>query len=224
MKYPVNEIIYTWQGEGCNHGRPATFIRLHGCPVHCTFCDSAGTWHPDYVPKKIPRLDAGEILQQVGRAPLVVITGGEPAIHDLRPLTMTLIAAGKTVAIETCGAFPLQGDFHWVTVSPKRAAPPIASVLQRATEFKFVIEARNDIWVFLDMVETGMGLRTTRTIWLHPEWSVRESALVLTGISDAVKQMGRDFRAGYQLHKLYGVDQQDARCMPTAPLGGVARQ
>lgn len=223
MKYPINEIVYTWQGEGMHHGRPATFIRLHGCPVHCHFCDSAGTWHPDHVPANVPRMDPGEILRECGPAPLVVLTGGEPAIHNLAPLTNSLCAGGKTVAIETCGAFPLQGLLHWVTVSPKWAKPPILAACQQTSEFKFIIEKPGDIEDFTYMVERTAGVvRNSVPIWLHPEWSKREDPEVLNAITEAVKGHARDYRAGYQLHKLYKADRLDGRCRPDVPLGGVA--
>ncbi|NER01051.1 MAG: radical SAM protein, partial [Cyanothece sp. SIO2G6] len=70
-------------------GRSAYFIRLFGCPVHCPWCDSAGTWHPDYVPKDIDRISPKALAEQAAAsgAEFVVVTGGEPAIHDLGALT-----------------------------------------------------------------------------------------------------------------------------------------
>ena len=51
--YPVNETFLSWQGEGVHLGRKAFFIRLQGCPVKCAWCDSASTWHPQFVPKQV---------------------------------------------------------------------------------------------------------------------------------------------------------------------------
>jgi organic radical activating enzyme len=61
QRLPVHEQFYSFQGEGCHAGRAAYFIRLFGCPVHCPWCDSAGTWHPDFTPKHIERLEVATL-------------------------------------------------------------------------------------------------------------------------------------------------------------------
>ena len=57
--YPVNETFLSWQGEGVHLGRKAFFIRLQGCPVKCAWCDSASTWHPQFVPKQVRKETGG---------------------------------------------------------------------------------------------------------------------------------------------------------------------
>ena len=59
--YPVNETFLSWQGEGVHLGRKAFFIRLQGCPVKCAWCDSASTWHPQFVPKQVRKASAVEL-------------------------------------------------------------------------------------------------------------------------------------------------------------------
>src|ERR1700743_3054774 len=110
-RYPVQERFFTFQGEGVHMGLPAFFIRLYGCPVHCPWCDSAGTWHPNYKPDHIDRFSSSELTREAtaAGANMVVITGGEPAIHDLKDLTTSLQEAGMRVHLETSGAFPLRG-------------------------------------------------------------------------------------------------------------------
>ncbi|MGE9296349.1 MAG: 7-carboxy-7-deazaguanine synthase QueE, partial [Puniceicoccales bacterium] len=119
--YPIVEYFASFQGEGLHGGRSAFFIRTYGCPVKCPWCDSANTWHPDHRPEHIERFTVAQLteLAATARPDFVVITGGEPTVHDLRPLTDSLHAAGLRVHLETSGAFPLKGDFDWVTVSPK---------------------------------------------------------------------------------------------------------
>ena len=70
----------------------AFFIRLHGCPVHCPWCDSAGTWHPEHVPDSIDRIEPEDLAEEAiqSGAEIVVITGGEPAIHPLFELVHEL--------------------------------------------------------------------------------------------------------------------------------------
>ena len=119
---PIHERFHSFQGEGCHAGRAAFFIRTYGCPVHCPWCDSAGTWHPDLKPDALNRMDVAALAEEAAaaRPAFVVVTGGEPAIHDLAPLTDALRAAGLPVHLETSGAFPVRGHFDWITLSPKR--------------------------------------------------------------------------------------------------------
>lgn len=226
--YPVHERFHTWQGEGCHMGRMAFFIRLFGCPVKCPWCDSAGTWHPKYVPEHIQKMTVAAIVNEVliSQAPITVITGGEPAIHDLTELTITIRdATASHVNIETSGAFPLKGHFDWITVSPKKWKLPLKENVRRANEFKFIIEHPDDILFYFELIkEMGYDLSNGEEgipIWLHPEWSQRNNENVLNAISQAVK-MNRHvpFRAGWQLHKLYNVDSRDVRSRPLVPLGG----
>lgn len=244
--YPVNEMFSTFQGEGDHMGRAAFFIRLHGCPVKCGFCDSAGTWHPDFMPTSVERFTADELARTAMReeAHWVVITGGEPTIHDLNPLVAALHAVGKRVALETCGAFPLPNAVDHITVSPKWAKLPTADALNRAHELKLIIEDADSLrrWEAALLQITGKGLDqwprwehapglrgVPRSIWLHPEWSTVSGASqgrwaelgpsVLQTISTAVKQKPW-LRAGWQLHKNYRVDALDTRSRPTVPLGG----
>lgn len=222
--YPVHETFYSWQGEGCHQGRAAFFIRLFGCPVQCPWCDSAGTWHPDFVPKKVPRRTAVELADEaaVERPEFVVITGGEPCIHDLAPLVRELAARGIPAHLETSGAYPITGDFDWVTVSPKRAAPPLRECVARASEFKIIVDSPEavDDWI-IELSRLGWEIGdTARPVWLHPEWSKRNDPVILKTITEAVKGRRAPFRAGWQLHKNYRADALDSRAAPPAPLGG----
>ena len=118
--YPVNETFLSWQGEGVHLGRKAFFIRLQGCPVKCAWCDSASTWHPQHVPKDLRRASAAELAAEaaVARPEFVVLTGGEPCIHDLSPLVAALRDVGLASHLETCGAYPIAEGLAWVTLSP----------------------------------------------------------------------------------------------------------
>ena len=206
---PVYETFYTWQGEGCHMGKPAFFIRLFGCPVHCPWCDSAGTWHPDHIPDKIDKYAVDALLDQALSHPTrrVVITGGEPCIHDLSDLTNALRAAGCKIHLETSGAFPIRGSFDWITVSPKIWKEPLLGCLEQADEFKLIVDSLSSI----DRWEAKLGhLFEKRSVWLHPEWSKREDEDILKLINRKVMENKFDYRAGYQLHKLYGVDEEAA--------------
>ncbi len=218
MRYPLYERFRTWQGEGVHMGRRASFIRLFGCPVQCPWCDSAGTWHRDYIPERIERVEAEVLAEWAAAVPgeMVVITGGEPAIHDLGPLCDALHGRGLRVHLETSGAFGLRGDLDWVTVSPKEWKEPLPELVERADELKIIVDRPEVIEMWMERL--GESLRTD-SIWLHPEWSRRSDREVLEAINAAVLRDGR-LRAGYQLHKLFRVDEADPGSRRAVPLGG----
>ena len=216
-RLPVHEQFYSFQGEGFYAGRAAYFIRLFGCPVHCPWCDSAGTWHPEHIPKKIQRLDVDKLAEAAAStlAEFTVITGGEPAIHDLSELCEALKKAGQAVHLETSGAFPLKGNFDWITLSPKRWKLPLEENIHIADEFKLIIDAPSSIEEYISII----GHKNV-PIWLHPEWSLHEDATILNTITEWIKQHGAPYRGGWQLHKNYGADLLDSGSAPVAPLGG----
>lgn len=216
---PIYETFYSWQGEGAHAGRSAFFIRTFGCPVQCPWCDSAGTWHPDWVPDRIERRSVDRLVDAVveSKASFVVVTGGEPTIHDLTSLTFALRSLQIPVHLETSGAFPIQGDFDWITLSPKWAKLPLIENLAKADELKLIVENGTSIadW----WAKIGDSVQS-RHVWLHPEWTQRENPVVLSSISSWVKSYGDPFRAGFQTHRLYNVDALDSRSRPPIPLGG----
>lgn len=146
----VQEIFYTLQGEGPQAGRPAVFIRLAGCNLACSFCDT------DFESKIENRLSVEQIIAQVEAFPhhgLVVLTGGEPLRQNISVLVDLLIHRGVVdlVQIETAGTlwddrldqlalYPAAGPFLQIVCSPK--TPRLASfVAANCRHFKYVIEA-----------------------------------------------------------------------------------
>jgi len=212
----------TFQGEGVYMGRPAFFVRTFGCPVHCPWCDSAGTWHPDWLPEDVGRMTPEEIVRQLPpRCQIVVITGGEPAIHNLGPLVNALHEREVRVHLETSGGFAIDGELDWITLSPKKWKPPLPSSVARADEFKVIVEEPEDIGFYNAMLtRNGVNEHSLKPIWLHPEWSRCRNPDVLEAICEAVKDGEGRFRAGWQLHKCYSVDILDSRTRPLVPLGG----
>ena len=224
MKLPVHEQFYSFQGEGVYTGRAAYFIRTFGCPVHCPWCDSAGTWHPDYIPKKVDRFTPEELAVEAAKtnAEFTVITGGEPAIHDLTELTDALHAVGQKVHLETSGAFPVKGDIDWITLSPKRWKLPLADNIGRANEFKLIIDQPGAIEEYVAVLtESSAKIKADSVTWLHPEWSQQNNSEILNCITEWIKTHGAPYRAGWQLHKNYAADLIDQRSAPAAPLGGI---
>ena len=135
--YKVNEIFHSLQGEGYNTGTASVFIRLSGCNLRCGFCD---TRHEEGTMMSLP-----EIVEQVMRypkAPLIVLTGGEPSLWIDEDFVAGLKAmTGKTIAIETNGTRPLPHGIDWVTLSPKAGlgnSGDAPVVLTRCDELKVV--------------------------------------------------------------------------------------
>lgn len=168
MLYPINEMFQTLQGEGYFTGVPAIFVRLQGCPVGCSWCDTKHTWEKEAgrevdiqrIMVKTEESDAWgsvseqqllDIFSQQGyTARHVVITGGEPSIYDLLPLTSRLEQAGYCCQIETSGTHEVRcSDHTWVTVSPKvnmrGGLKILPQALQRADEIKHPVARMRDI-------------------------------------------------------------------------------
>jgi organic radical activating enzyme len=146
---------------------------------------------------------------------IVVITGGEPAIHNLQDLAYQLRSRNLPVHLETCGAYPINGEIDWITISPKWAAPPIEESLERVDEYKIIVEDEESISKWND----ALSLKDeTIPVWLHPEWSKSKDPNVLNSITEWIKENGFPFRAGFQAHKLYTADQSDERSLPEASL------
>mgnify|MGYP002624515790 CR=1 FL=1 len=134
--YKINEIFYSLQGEGANTGTAAVFVRFSGCNLQCEFCD---TDHAEG--KLMTALDIVDAVARYTAAPLVVLTGGEPALFIDNDLVSLLHGTGKTVAIETNGTSFLPVGIDWVTLSPKTGVEggelkPL--ILSRCNELKVV--------------------------------------------------------------------------------------
>lgn len=176
---PVMEAFYTLQGEGNFQGRAAYFIRLGGCDVGCVWCDVKESWDAEAHPLKTIAEIVGEALSEIGGEPnnvIAVITGGEPLMYELGPLSGALHEAGFRVHIETSGAYPLSGDIDWVCVSPKKFKAPLPEVLTKAHELKVVVYNKSDFkWG-----EAHAALvRKDCRLYLQPEWSKEKQMLPL---------------------------------------------
>lgn len=132
----VNEIFYSIQGEGAHSGEAAIFVRLSGCNLKCSFCD---TEHQPY-----QDLTEDEICAEIAKYPasLVVITGGEPTLQLTETLIGKIHELSKTVAIETNGTRPVPRGVDWVTVSPKSlfVGEIGKPVIKTAQEVKIVLD------------------------------------------------------------------------------------
>jgi organic radical activating enzyme len=173
-KYPIMEHFFTIQGEGTYSGRAAYFIRIAGCDVGCVWCDVKESWDKD----QHTTMTIKEIIEKVAesKTDFVVITGGEPAMYDLRPLVDQLKSLGITIAIETSGCYPLQGDVDWYCFSPKKFKAPCDEAYLRANELKVIINHPSDLdWAN----KHAEKVLDSCQLFLQPEWSNTEKLLPL---------------------------------------------
>ena len=220
--YKVNEIFETIQGEGSYTGCPAIFLRLQGCPVGCSWCDTKHTWTVD-PEQQISLKDtlqktsdsegwsqatAEEILAEFQRqgyqAQHVVITGGEPCLYDLNPLCELLHQHGLSTQIETSGTFAIKAPAEtWVTVSPKvnmkGGYEVLTSALERADEIKHPVGRERDIEELLLLLQRVQA--SDKLVYLQPI-SQKAKATRL-----AIEQCKKhNWRLSVQVHKYLGIN------------------
>jgi 7-carboxy-7-deazaguanine synthase len=213
----------TIQGEGAYTGIPSIFVRLQGCPVGCPWCDTKHTWEikadlsvsPEDVIAKSSESETYFVSNEASLMTLfeqqgyvakhVVITGGEPCMYDLRPLTSILHQNGYTTQIETSGTFEVLCDERtYVTVSPKinmkGGFDVLTSALERANEIKHPIAMQKHIDE-LDALLTKVSSLEGKQVCLQPI-SQQKRATEL-----AVRTcIARNWRLSLQTHKYIGIE------------------
>jgi 7-carboxy-7-deazaguanine synthase len=201
----VKHIFPTLQGEGPYVGVPAVFIRLGGCNLACTFCDT------DF--ENFTTMSVQQILQRVrdlaGQARrLVVITGGEPLRQNIAPLCEALLEAGFKVQIETNGTLwrelPEGVD---IVCSPKNTghgyAPVRGDLLPRVNAFKFIISKHNS--EYDHVAEVGQREFDT-PVYVQPmdEYDEALNAENLAHALNLATEHG--YRLSLQTHKMLGIE------------------
>lgn len=165
LNWPVVEVFGpTVQGEGIDQGVVSHFVRFGGCDYRCTWCDTPHAVLPDQIRAASTHMDSSDIVravQDLGLAPWVILTGGNPALLDLQQLVHDLHSAGFLVAVETQGSRwrDWMKDLDRLCVSPK---PPSALEPKSKTDAlqRFLVEAelarhkgeRSPEWMFLKIV------------------------------------------------------------------------
>jgi len=196
VQYPIMEHFYTIQGEGAHTGKSAYFIRTAGCDVKCWWCDVKDSWDAE----KHPRMAAGDLARAAADsgASFVVITGGEPLMHDLNPLTDSLKKFDLKLHIETSGSSPLSGHLDWITLSPKRFKQPLEEIYPYVDELKVVVLTKKDLaWA----EEHATKCRPETLLLLQPEWDTPKSIPLIVEYVKANPKWG----ISLQTHKFLGV-------------------
>lgn len=202
IQLPIHETFQsTVQGEGFWTGTLVDFIRLAGCPVGCSWCDTGYSDGGKHTPRELRSLPA---LVQELKSPRTVISGGEPFMHKSLPdLVQAIFATGRSVNIETSGAFwqdvPLA---TWITLSPKQHINPKFPVQtefwQRADEIKLIISTGEEV----EFYQPYLKELSHRPVFLQPEWSARDRAIP---IILKLLQQYPNYRLSLQTHKYIGV-------------------
>lgn len=193
VSYPVMEHFYTLQGEGYFNGQAAYFIRLGGCDVGCVWCDVKESWDADVH----PQIHVKRLMDYATAFPgkIVVVTGGEPTLHELTPLTNAIQSYGLRSHIETAATCPLSGNWDWITISPKKFKAPLPENMKKAQELKVVIYHRSDFaWAEQHAAMVAPGCK----LYLQPEWDKREVIMPL--IIDYI-QRHPQWQLSLQTHK-----------------------
>ena len=194
---PVMEHFYTLQGEGFHQGKAAYFIRLGGCDVGCVWCDVKDSWDGG----KHPLRSTEFLLSEIKKNPveIVVITGGEPLMHDLTELTNELHEADFKTHMETSGSSPLSGSWDWITLSPKKFKEPLPEILPHANELKIVLYNKSD---FAWGEKWAARVSPQCKLYLQPEWS--KASVVTPLIIDYIKAHPQ-WQLSLQIHKYINV-------------------
>lgn len=213
----ITEIFKSIQGEGTRAGLPCIFVRLTGCNLRCTWCD---TEYAFYGGKKH---SVAEVCEKVSglagtstaRIPLVEITGGEPLLQPETPeLARELLASGYTVMIETSGE-RFMGTLPQEVVKivdvkcPDSGEPDTfdmanLEVLSRDDEMKFVISTRRDYDFARDFTrEHRLAERVHQVLFspVFPDGAGRWEGLEARTLVEWILADGLPVRLALQLHK-----------------------
>ncbi|WP_019029109.1 7-carboxy-7-deazaguanine synthase QueE [Colwellia piezophila] len=222
MNYKINELFETIQGEGSFTGQPSIFIRLQGCPVGCSWCDTKHTWDIELDDQVSPETmlakkvetsqwssftveDIFALVQEKNfKAKHIVITGGEPCMVDLTPLCQLFEQQGYSTQIETSGTFEIiTTEKCWVTVSPKinmRGGYKIlASAMSRANEIKHPVATEQHVEDLKALLAQHQVADTA--IYLQPI-SQKKRATDLA-IATCIEN---NWRLSIQVHKYIGIE------------------
>ena len=193
---PLMEAFYTLQGEGYHKGSAAYFIRIGGCDVGCHWCDVKESWNA----KLHPPTGIESIVEEAKKSSdTVVVTGGEPLMWPMDPLTTELKSKEISTHIETSGAYSLSGEWDWFCLSPKKTKLPTPDAYAAADELKMIIHNHND---FKFAEEQAAKVGEDCILFLQPEWSKRDQ--MMPEMVDYVLKNPR-WKVSLQTHKYLNI-------------------
>ncbi len=142
---PVVEQFHSLQGEGAHAGRSAFFIRLASCKVRCSWCDTKDSWSEDNFPK-------------------------ETVLNLSRSVATTKENKSIPIHLETSGVDQISGNPNWITLSPKKHAPPCIQLIKACQELKVVIHEKDDL-AFAEKIANKTRKFKRPLFFLQPGWN-----------------------------------------------------
>ena len=194
--YSLVETFDSIQGEGLYAGSLCFFLRLGGCDIGCHWCDEKKSWDES----EHPKTSLIDIVNLVAKSPseIVIVTGGEPLMHNLDKLSSEL-KKHKKVHLETSGAYRLSGNWDWITLSPKKNKLPLPEIYKKTNELKCIIYNQSD---FNFAIEESKKVSESCLLYLQPEWGKKTQ--MLDNIINFIKKHPR-FKLSVQKHKYLGL-------------------
>jgi 7-carboxy-7-deazaguanine synthase len=200
----INEIFASIQGEGLRQGEPTLFIRLTGCNLRCSFCDTPTAWEEGREMTIPGIIGAVEHARRSLPAGWICLTGGEPLLQDLKGLILHLKSRGFRIQIETNGTLFQDLPLDWWTVSPKPPGYLFREELKRLVrEVKLIItsEVTEDT-----LARLRKGFSAHIPLLLQPESNrpeFKKKALDL--LQSGVRAGLPNLRLSLQLHKILNI-------------------
>jgi 7-carboxy-7-deazaguanine synthase len=215
----ITEIYKSIQGESTHAGLPCVFVRLTGCNLRCSWCDSEYTFSGGH------RMTLEEVIEEVEQLSpsggLVEITGGEPMLQEREvvPLMQRLLDEGYTLLLETSGERPLErvpkGVVKIVDVKCPNSGEPDTFCLENletltsGDEVKFVLSDRSDYEFARDFVARHRLAARVNAVLFSPAFSkdaggARDTSHCLLDPRELAEWMLADnvpARLGLQIHK-----------------------
>jgi len=205
----VNEIFHSIQGESTYIGRPCTFIRLTGCNLRCSYCDT------QYAYEEGIRMEIAQIIPRVAayKCPLVEITGGEPLLQDKTPLLISkLLENGYMVMMETNGSLDISRvDERCIKIVDIKCPSSNESEknnlenlkrLHSKDQIKFVIGNREDYIYAKDIISSHCPDFIPDHILFSPAFKIMSSA----DLAGWILEDHLNVRLHVQLHKMIWPD------------------
>jgi 7-carboxy-7-deazaguanine synthase len=203
IEMKINEIFYSLQGEGVLVGTPSVFVRVSGCNLRCTYCDST------YAYEKGTTMTTSEILDEIKKFPCsyVCLTGGEPLLQKDAPLLIdTLLSKGYTVCLETNGSKDITryAGKKKVLLSLDIKCPSSGShgkmnmgnvgALSKKDQLKFIIKNKKDYEYAKQIL---LEYHPACMVFFQPVWGTNPDKL-----ASWILQDGLSVRLSLQIHKL----------------------
>lgn len=200
----ITEIFWSIQGEGLRTGIPSIFLRLSGCSLKCSNCDTKKSWQNGIYK------DVYEIISEIDeygkRYPesQVVITGGEPLEQDLTDVVKELKSKNYFISIETNGVNFQDLEIDWWTISPKDVKDYYINknLFKRISEIKLIVNKNLNI----DIIKKIRKINSNFPIFLQPDFYDKNNYKNTFFLFQKCQENGmKNIRLGTQVHKIFNI-------------------